>query len=70
MGEKKRVEPYIKTTEAAEYLGVSSATLRDLCRLGEVPYRQLSSRVKLFKRADLDEWLAARTSAVMPERGE
>jgi len=44
--------------EAAEYLGVSTSTLRNWDRLGKlIPYRNPMNNYRLYKRTDLDSIL-------------
>jgi excisionase family DNA binding protein len=46
---------WMRTREAAEYLGLSRSALYS--RIGDVPHHKVD-RLLLFKREDLDEWLA------------
>ena len=44
---------------AAAYVGISPSTLRDLVKRGEVPSPvRPTSRTPIWRRADLDAWLA------------
>lgn len=49
---------YMTVREAAEYLGVSTSTLRNWGRLGKlIPYRNPMNNYRLYKRTDLDSIL-------------
>ncbi len=53
-------KPYLNTTEAAEYLGVSPQFLEGARHRGEgPPYSRLVRRVK-YIRTDLDAWMQKR----------
>ncbi len=47
---------YLSLTEASEYLSMSSRTIRD--RLDEIPHYRIGTKMLLFKRSELDEWMA------------
>lgn len=50
---------YLRVGDAARYLGISPSTLRNWERAGKIAsYRHPVSRYRLFKRADLDAFLA------------
>ncbi len=56
--------------EAARYLGISARTLEGWAVRGGGPRMlKLGSRV-VYRRRDLDEWLAARERASTSDRGE
>jgi len=46
---------YLNLKEAAQYLSVSTRTIRD--RLDEIPHRRVGTRILLFKKSELDAWL-------------
>ena len=50
-------DEFLPLMQAASYLGVSRMKLSRMAREGELAYvtSQLDKRVKLFKRADLDQ---------------
>jgi len=50
-------DDYLPLMQAAEYIGVSRVKLAQLVKEGTIPYvtSLLDKRVKLFKRADLDQ---------------
>lgn len=50
-------DDYLPLMQAAEYIGVSRVKLAQLVKEGTIPYvtSPLDKRVKLFKRADLDQ---------------
>lgn len=50
-------EEYLPLMQAAEYVGVSRVKLGQLVKEGIIPYvtSPLDKRVKLFKRADLEQ---------------
>ena len=53
-----RLDEFVTVKEAAEFLGVSSNTLRNWHRDGKIPvYRNPISNYRLFKKTDLEELL-------------
>lgn len=54
-------DDYLPLIRAAEYVGVSRVKLGQLVKEGAIPYvtSPLDKRVKLFKRADLDQLRSA-----------
>jgi predicted site-specific integrase-resolvase len=54
-------DDYLPLMRAAEYVGVSRVKLAQLAKEGTIPYvtSPLDKRVKLFKRADLDQLRSA-----------
>ena len=49
---------YLSVKEAAEYLGVSSITLRRWSDSGKLKsYRNPANKYRLYKKADLDQFL-------------
>ncbi len=54
-----KLNDYLKVTEAAEYLGISSNTLRNWEASGKITvYRNPMNGYRLFKQEDLDALLA------------
>jgi len=52
------VKRWIRTADAAEYLGVTEATLKCWRSRGTGPrYRKLNAKLVVYKIADIDEWL-------------
>lgn len=47
---------YLSLTEASRYLGFSKRGIRD--RLDEIPHYRVGSKLLLFKKSELDEWIA------------
>ena len=47
---------YLSLAQASEYLAMSTRTIRD--RLDEIPHYRVGSKMLLFKRSELDEWMA------------
>lgn len=57
-------DKWINIEEAAEYLGVKSATIRDWIRKGKgVPAQKIGKQWK-FKCSELDEWVKSGKSAI------
>jgi len=55
---KIKLTEYMKTAEAADYLGVSQNTLRKWAARGDIPmHRNPVNGYRLFKRTDLDKLL-------------
>lgn len=46
---------YLNRAETAKYLGISKRTIRD--RLDEIPHYRFGSKLLLFKKSELDEWM-------------
>lgn len=62
-----KLTDYMKTAEAADYLGVSQNTLRKWAAQGAVPMqRNPVNGYRLFKRADLDKLLQKVARPVKP----
>lgn len=54
----EKLNEYVKTAEAAEFLGVSQNTLRKYAAAGKMPVRiNPANRYRLFKRKDLEAFL-------------
>lgn len=63
--------PYITVEEAAERLGYTPRTIRELCRTSRIPHRKLaggSSPCK-FLLAELDAWVDGAAVAVVTPAG-
>ena len=57
-------DKWIGIEEAASYLGVKPATIRDWIRKGrEVPAQKIGKKWK-FKHSELDEWVKSGKSAI------
>ena len=53
-----KLTDYVLTAMAAEILGVSQNTLRAWAKAGKIPmYRNPANDYRLFRRADLEEFL-------------
>lgn len=64
MREIIKEEKWIGTKEAAAYLGVQPATIRDWIRKGkDIPRRKIGKAWK-FKLSELEEWIASGKSAI------
>ena len=64
MSEIIKEESWIGTKEAAEYLGVKPATIRDWIRKGkDIPRKKIGKAWK-FKRSELEEWISSGKSAM------
>jgi excisionase family DNA binding protein len=63
-----KLSDYLKTGEAAEFLGVSQNTLRTWAALGAIPmHRNPANGYRLFNRIDLEKFLARVERAVKPK---
>ena len=57
-GDMKRIQDYLQIKEAAEFLGVTAATLRNWERAGKlISHRHPFNRYRLYKREDLEVFL-------------
>ena len=63
MSENTKDECWIGTNEAAEYLGVQTATIRDWIRKGKDMPRKKIGKAWKFKRTELEEWVSSGKSA-------
>lgn len=65
-------DEYLPLMQAAEYVGVSRVKLGLLVKEGVIPYvtSPLDKRVKLFKRADLEQLKNAPRPSGAPARSE
>lgn len=50
-------ESMMSAEQVAQRLGVAAGTIREWCRTGELPARQLAGRVWRVDPADLEQWL-------------
>lgn len=58
MGTKDKLDDYLTIGEAARFLGVSSATLRNWDKAGKlIPYRHPLNGYRLYLKADLEKLL-------------
>ena len=55
--EAATMEGWMTETEAARYVGLSSATLRRLRSAGTGPAYGKPAKIALYKREDLDAWV-------------
>ncbi len=46
---------YLNLAQASEYLSMSARTIRE--RLDEIPHYRVGSKMLLFKKSELDEWM-------------
>ena len=46
---------YLSLIETSEYLAMSTRTIRD--RLDEIPHYRVGTKMLLFKKSELDEWM-------------
>ena len=55
-------ESWLRSPEAASYVGLSESTLAKMrLRGGSPPYSKAGPRVVVYSRAALDDWLSKRT---------
>ena len=65
-----KLSDYLKTADAAEFLGVSQNTLRTWAANGAIPvHRNPANGYRLFKRSDLDRFLTATARPVKHDAG-
>ena len=63
-----KLSDYLKTGEAAEFLGVSQNTLRTWAGDGAIPmHRNPANGYRLFKRIDLERFLKKAAEPVRPK---
>jgi excisionase family DNA binding protein len=55
------VDGYLTAEQAAAHVGVSTETVRRLCRKRAITYTAVTATDYRFTRADLDEYLQSRT---------
>lgn len=46
----------LSVNEVAELIGVSTATIYTMARLGEIPHKKVRSRI-LFHKPTIEQWL-------------
>lgn len=56
-GKEMRPLYYMNSTDAAEYLGVSDRTVRELCRTRQLEHERLNGRNIRIKKEWLDDYL-------------
>ena len=59
---------YLNLAQASEYLSISQRTIREL--LDEIPHYRVGSKMLLFKRSELDEWMLQYREGGNAELGE
>lgn len=65
---KTKLSEYVKTAEAAEILGVAQNTVRKWAAQGKIPvHRNPANGYRLFRRADLDDFLRKTAEPVETE---
>ena len=65
----EKLSEYVLTKEAAEFLGVSQNTLRTWAEDGRIPmHRNPANGYRLFRREDLEHFLAEAATPVVPAR--
>lgn len=63
-----KLSEFLKTAEAAAFLGVSQNTLRKWAASGSIPMcRNPANGYRLFKRSDLDAFLKRTAKLVRPK---
>jgi excisionase family DNA binding protein len=63
-----KVSDYLKTGEAAEFLGVSQNTLRAWAANGAIPmHRNSANGYRIFKRSDLEAFLKKTAQSISPK---
>jgi excisionase family DNA binding protein len=66
---KTKLSEYVKVAEAAEILGVSQGTIRTWAEAGKIPmHKNPANGYRLFRRVDLDSFLARVAKAETPKR--
>jgi len=58
----------MRTGQAAHYMGLSRRTVFKLAARGRLPVVRVSAKCLLFKRSDLDAFIASRRVAAIGER--
>ena len=57
---QERPKPFLRVKEAAAYMACSVRYIDKQKAEGRLPYHRLGRRLKVFSRADLDEFMAKR----------
>ena len=64
-----KLNEYLHTAAAAEYIGVAQNTLRKWAARGDIPMqRNPANGYRLFKRSDLDVFLKKTAKPVTPKK--
>ncbi|MGM0574643.1 MAG: helix-turn-helix transcriptional regulator [Myxococcota bacterium] len=59
--ERNESNPYLRTADAADYVGLTVSTLAKMRMRGDGPrYSKAGPRIIVYAREDLDAWLAER----------
>jgi excisionase family DNA binding protein len=67
--ERQKVDAWLDSRHAAEYLGIGRDSLRRLAAERSIPAEQAGTRCKLyFRRSDLDAWRCRPTGPIEPLR--
>jgi len=69
----EKLSDYLKTAEAAEFLGISQNTLRNWAKMGKIPVQvNPLNNYRLFRRKDLQSFLDSVSRPVVrkPRRDE
>ena len=61
-----RPEPLLTIEDAAEYLGLSTKTIRRRIAMREIPFVNLGPRVIRFRREDLEAYVESRIQRPQP----
>ena len=59
----ENTDRWVGVEEAAEYLGVKPATVRDWIKKTTIPANKIGKQWK-FKKSELDEWVKSGKSAI------
>lgn len=66
---RTKLTEYMKTAEAADFLGVSQNTLRKWAAQGDIPMqRNPVNDYRLFRRKDLEDFLRRIAKSVPPKK--
>lgn len=52
-----QIDNYISIEEAAEYLGVKTATIRSWIKNKGMPSHRVGGKLLKFKKSEIDEWI-------------
>lgn len=56
-------QKYLKTREAARYLGITESELRRYARISLIPYSRPGGKMMLFAKDDLDQFITKHRGA-------
>ena len=70
MTELDKSQKYLRREQAAEYIGVSLRTLDQLKHDGDIPFYQLSRRLIVYGREDLDVFMESHRVAMGRDASE